>query len=60
MISLAIGLIGCLRDIRNALPLERPEIARKMSVDTSWSIRSLLATLVHRQLGVSDDLDLLE
>ena len=60
MVSLANRLVAKMKDINNALPLERQDMIRTTSDDEAWETQALLNRLVHRRLGVPDDTSLID
>ncbi len=60
VVSVAMRLIGLMKDVSHSLPLERQDLIRTKSVDASWSNQNMMNSLVHRRLGVPDDTSVLE
>ena len=60
LVSLSTSVIGLMRDISKLVPLKRPQSIKDASNQEKWSIQSLHKELVCRQLGVLDDIDVIE
>jgi hypothetical protein len=60
LVSLANGLVSCMKDIKAALPLQRSKMIFELCRDARWSNASLFQTLEHRSFAASDDLGVLE